>query len=130
KKEKNTYVFRPKEEQGRIKGKGQFFERLFSNYYRNHSSNDRPFTNLFLPSFYVYYRTWHNMTSNKIVKFRNEYAHGATPTEGECLQDIQNNLDHLNESLSLSWLHNTSVIVFGEDLQSLEIGAEWVDIEE
>lgn len=126
----NDYIFRPEEELKQVKNRVQFLTRLCVNYDKQYNQNEKPFTNLALPSFYSHYRNWHNKMSNIIVHFRNEYAHGATPPEEDCAKHIQQHLPLLKESLSLPWLHETSVIVFNEDLTHLEVGADWIDITE
>lgn len=128
-KEGSIYVFRSREQLNKVSQRGRFLDRIFSAYKRQRSEADRPFTNLLLPSFYTNYRNWHNRIGNKVVHFRNEYAHGATPPEDGCRQDIEQNIQKLKQSLTLPWLHDTSVVVFNEDLQTLAVGATWNKIE-
>lgn len=125
----NEYIFRPEEELRQVKGRVKFLLRLFNKYKKQYIDDGEAFTNLAIPSFYTYFRDWQIAMSNSIVKFRNDYAHGATPSEEECRKDIEKYLPELEKSLALPWLHETSTVVFHKDLQSLEIGSQIMDIE-
>ncbi len=50
-----------------------------------------------------------------VVSFRNIYAHGGTPSEEECLADIQAYMPLLSRMLNEKWLHKTSVEVGTQD---------------
>lgn len=50
-----------------------------------------------------------------VVAFRNVYAHGGTPSEEECLADIQAYMPLLSRMLNEKWLHKTSVEVGTQD---------------
>lgn len=124
----DEFIFRSTEELDKVDKRMSFLTKLFANYKRNHNQSQKPFTKLALSSFYTDFRKWHLDMSNKIVHFRNNYAHGATPSEDECRRDIERYLPELKKSLALPWLHETSVIVLNDDLQTFAVGSEWNDI--
>ena len=50
-----------------------------------------------------------NINKTNIISFRNGYAHGATPADEQCKNDIQQFEPFLNTLLSLKWLNESSI---------------------
>jgi hypothetical protein len=50
-----------------------------------------------------------NQEKTNVISFRNGYAHGATPTDEQCENDIKQFEPFLNTLLSLPWLNETSI---------------------
>lgn len=66
--------------------------------------------------FYNYFFEWDSYMKDgrkypkkDVVSFRNSYAHGGTPSEEECLLDIETYQPLLKRMLNEKWLHNTSL---------------------
>lgn len=70
--------------------------------------------------FYSYYWKWiknisdgNSLTKQDVISLRNNYAHGATPSEEECEADIKAYFPLLNKMLEEAWLYSTKVIDYG-----------------
>jgi len=50
-----------------------------------------------------------NKEKTNVISFRNGYAHGATPSDEQCENDIQQFEPFLNKLLSLQWLNESSI---------------------
>lgn len=73
-------------------------------------------TSLFIKDFYTTFNWWDEKVEvNKLVDFRNRYAHGATPSEEHCEREFKNYwnvIKNILQSRNMAWLFNTSVVVF------------------
>jgi len=65
----------------------------------------------FIDGFYEYFQIWDKKYVNKVLSFRNKYAHGATPDDGECEEDIKKHLPILEEWLTVKWLYETEMLI-------------------
>ena len=52
-----------------------------------------------------------NSDKTNVIAFRNGYAHGATPSDEQCENDIRKFEPYLNKLLSLSWIEQSSIEV-------------------
>jgi hypothetical protein len=50
-----------------------------------------------------------NQEKTNVISFRNGYAHGATPTDEQCENDIKQFEPFLNSLLSLKWLNESNI---------------------
>jgi hypothetical protein len=55
-----------------------------------------------------------NQEKTNVISFRNGYAHGATPTDEQCENDINQFEPFLNTLLSLQWLNETNIEAIDE----------------
>lgn len=73
-------------------------------------------TSLFIKDFYRTFNWWDEKVEvNKLVDFRNRYAHGATPLEEDCQREFKNYwniIKNILKSRNMAWLFDTSVVVF------------------
>lgn len=73
-------------------------------------------TSLFIKDFYITFNWWDEKVEvNKLVDFRNRYAHGATPLEEDCQREFKhywNIVKNILQSRNMTWLFDTSVVVF------------------
>jgi hypothetical protein len=74
--------------------------------------NIAPFTD----GFYEYFEGWDKkyLSGGKIdiISFRNSYAHGATPDDEKCLEDIKEYEPVMEEMLKAEWLNKTTIACF------------------
>lgn len=79
---------------------------------------------LFIDNFLSKFKWWEGkLNKYNLIKLRNDYAHGATPSEGECKEDVKKYEEHIKFMLSskqMSWLQNTSIIAFEDTEGDLE----------
>ena len=52
-----------------------------------------------------------NSDKTNVIAFRNGYAHGATPSDEQCENDIRKFEPYLDKLLSLSWIKHSSIVV-------------------
>ena len=52
-----------------------------------------------------------NVEKTNVIAFRNGYAHGATPSDDKCLEDIKKYEPFLNQLIELKWLKNSDLEV-------------------
>ena len=87
-------------------------------------------TPLFVRDYYEQFTEWEDLVNKQpkgnnglqmkdVINFRNHYAHGATANGEECIQDILNYEPILIEMLHHPFFHQTSVVVFDEQMNSI-----------
>jgi len=52
-----------------------------------------------------------NNSQTNVIAFRNSYAHGATPSDEKCIEDLKLYEPFLNQLLKEAWLENSATIV-------------------
>ncbi|MUT66851.1 AAA family ATPase [Paenibacillus sp. NEAU-GSW1] len=82
----------------------------------NYAANDR----FFIRHFYSYFREWDNQEVDKVISTRNHYAHGATPGDHVCEQNVQSLLPILRKWLDAEWLKETTIAVFANNGTCIE----------
>ncbi|GKU24344.1 hypothetical protein CFOLD11_11700 [Clostridium folliculivorans] len=65
----------------------------------------------FIEDFHNYFYKW-NKKVERVITLRNEYAHGATPCDEKCMEDIEMLMPLIEEILSAKWLQDTKIIAF------------------
>jgi len=63
----------------------------------------------FLPGFSSYFEKWDKKYTDKVLSFRNKYAHGATPDDDDCTADIRQFNPILEEWLKTDLLQKTRI---------------------
>jgi hypothetical protein len=78
--------------------------------------NNEELPALFIDYFLSKYKWWEEkLNKYNMIKLRNDYAHGATPSEDECRKDVIKYEEHIKfmlNSKQMSWLQNTSILAF------------------
>lgn len=94
------------------------------------AENNEELPALFIDNFLSKYKWWEvKLNKYNIIKLRNDYAHGATPSEDECKKDVIKYEEHIKfmlNSKQMSWLQNTSIITF----ESIEGNLIPIELEE
>ncbi|MGX6443606.1 hypothetical protein ACWM35_10370 [Neobacillus sp. K501] len=84
------------------------------------SQDSTMFQNRFLvKDFYQYFINW-DKSVDIIVQKRNKYAHGATPTNEICSEDVKELMPILGTWLNAPWLHKTHILLGSEQDYTLE----------
>lgn len=71
----------------------------------------------FIEGFYTYFNKWDkNLRAGEkdVIAFRNQYAHGATPSDRQCEMDISRMIPVLRQMLVVPWLSASTIVVFNE----------------
>ncbi|MFD3393417.1 NACHT domain-containing protein [Aquirufa sp. OSTEICH-129V] len=89
-------------------GTWQLFSRVLFEELSN--DNNSLISNYFSKEFNKLEKALQNEKTN-VIAFRNGYAHGATPTDAQCLTDIQKFDPFLKQLMQFEWLRESSLVV-------------------